>query len=194
MRKRLLLLTCLAIVSALSLAACGDSESDEERVEEAIVSSATNTDPALCTELNTQSFMEQLAKEDGKAAVEGCEEEAENDEGADSVEVSKVEVDGADATAEVAVIGGGLDGQSLEVALVKDGDQWKIDEFVRLTEFDRGTLVENFEREIADSGELDTSFATCFIEAFEEGSKAEIEELLLSGSPKALEEVAEACS
>lgn len=194
MRKRLLLLSCIAIVSALALAACGSSESDEEKVEEAIVGSATNTDPALCTELNTQSFLEQLAQEDGKAAVEECEEEAENDEGADSVEISKVKVDGTKATADVGVIGGGLDGQALEVALVEDGDQWKIDEFVRLTKFDRETLVENFEREISNSGELNSALATCFIEAFEEASKADVEELLLSGSPKAFEEVAEACS
>lgn len=194
MRKRLLLLPCIAIVSALALTACGGSESEEDRVEEVIVSSATNTDPARCTELNTQAFMEQLSQEDGKAAVEGCEQEAEGDEGAESVEVSKIKIRGTNATASVAVVGTGLDGQSLEVAVVKDGDDWKVDEFVRLAKFDRDALVENFEREIAGSGEINQALAACFVEAFEESSQAEIEKMLLGGSPKGFEEVAEACN
>lgn len=193
MRKRLLLLPSIAIVAALALAACGGGESEEDKVEEVIVGSATNTDPARCTELNTQAFMEQLSQEDGKAAVEGCEREAEGNEGADSVEVSKIEIEGADATAEVAVTGTGLDGQSLEVAVVEDGDEWKVDEFVRLARFDRKALIESFEREVSGAEEVNEALAACFVEAFEESSQAEIEEMLLSGSPKGFEKVAEAC-
>jgi len=177
------------------LSACGDSgsESEEGQIEEVIVASATNTDPAKCEELNTQKFIEQLAQSDGAAAVKECEEEAEDDEGADSVSVSAIAIDGESATADVAVAGGGFDGQSLEIGLVKEGAEWKVDEFVKFTDLDQEKLVRVFEREAKASGELDDELVACFVDAFEEATQAEIEDFLLSGSPRELELVAEAC-
>jgi len=177
------------------LSACGDSgsESEEGQIEEVIVASATNTDPAKCEELNTQKFIEQLAQSDGAAAVKECEEEAEDDEGADSVSVSAIAIDGESATADVAVTGGGFDGQSLEIGLVKEGGEWKVDEFVKFTDLDQEKLVRVFEREAKASGELDDELVACFVDAFEEATQAEIEDFLLSGSPRELELVAEAC-
>ncbi|HWI97181.1 MAG TPA: hypothetical protein VNS60_14060 [Solirubrobacterales bacterium] len=122
MRVRLLLLPCILILSALAFAACGSSGGDDGEIEEVIETSATSTDPADCKKLNTQQFMEQTTQESGEAAVKSCEEEAKKEEGAKSVSVSTVEVDGSDATAEAALSGGNLDGQKLELALVKDGD------------------------------------------------------------------------
>jgi hypothetical protein len=195
LRKRLLLLPCILILSALSFAACGSSSGDEGEVEEVIEASATTTNPADCKKLNTQEFMEQTTQESGNAAVKECEEEAKNEEGAKSVSVSAVEVDGSDATAEAALSGGNLDGQTLEVALVKDGDQWKLNEVVGFTKFDQGKLVEGLEASLSEaSSEVDPKFAGCVIEAFKQGSQSEVEELLFGNSPKALEEVFEACS
>jgi hypothetical protein len=194
LRKPLLFLPCVAVLLAFGFSACGGGGDETAEIEEAIETSATTTDPADCKKLETQRFMEQLAQEDGEVAVEECEEEAENEEGSDSVRVSDVEVDGSDATAEAALTGGGFDGQTIEVALVKDGDQWKVDEIVKFTELDQGRLVEVFEEEFSKSpSEINSKLAGCFIESFEDGSQADIEELVLSGSAKALEEVAEAC-
>lgn len=196
MSKRLLLLPCIVLVSALALAACGggNGSSDESQIEEAIEKSAANTDPANCTKLQTQKFTEQTTQESGKAAVRNCEEEAEKEEGAESASVANVEVDGSTATAEATLTGGSFNGQTVEVELVKDGDQWKLNEAVKFTKFDQAKLVEAFERELSKApNEVSPQLATCFIKAFEEGSQAEIEEMLLSGSTRALEEVVEGC-
>jgi len=193
--KRLLLLPCLLLAFAVALSACGGGSSDDEsQIEEAIEKSAASEDPSVCTELQTQKFTEQTTQESGKAAVENCEEEAEENEGVESASVADVEVDGSTATAEAALKGGGFDGQTIEVELVKDGDRWKLNEAVKFTEFDREKLVEAFERELSKaSNELSPQFAACFVEAFKNASQAGIEEMLLSSSPRALEEVAEGC-
>ena len=196
MRKRFLLLPCILILSALSLTACGSSGGGEDgEIEEVIKKSATTTDPADCKKLNTQQFMEQTTQESGSVAVKLCEEEAKEEKGAKSVSVSAVEVDGSDANAEVALSGGDLDGQTLEVALVKDSDQWKLNEVVEFTKFDQGKLVEGLEASLSEaSSEVPPKFAGCVIAAFKRGSQSEVEELLFGNSPKVLEEVLEACS
>ena len=195
MLKRRFALACFLGFSALLLIACGSSgNGDESQIEEAIETSATSTDPADCTKLQTQQFMEQTTQESGKAAVTKCEEEAEAEEGAESASVSNVEVSGLSATAEAALTGGGLGGQTVEVALVKKGEQWQLDEVVKFTNFDRAKLVEYFKEEFEKaSSELPPKLAGCFIEVFQEGSQAEIEEMLLSSSSEGFEEVAEGC-
>ncbi len=194
MRKRLLFLFSVLVVFALVLSACGSSSDETGEVEDVIVASATADNPVNCKKLNTLGFNEQLAGESGDAAVEECEKEAENNEGLDSVKVSEVEVDGTDATAVVALSGGGFDGQTIEVALVKNGEQWKMDEIVKFTKFDPKQLARAFEAQVAKHpGELSNSLASCISEAFASASQEEAEELLLSGSSKAFEGVAETC-
>jgi hypothetical protein len=193
--KRRIALACLLVFSALAVVACGSSNSDESQIEEAIETSATTTNPADCTKLNTQQFMEQTAQESGKAAVKKCEAEAEAGEGAESVSVSNVEVSGSSATAEAALTGGALSGQTLEVELVKSGEQWQLNEVVKFTKFDRAKLVEFVEEEFTPSANGPSpKLAACFVEAFQEGSQSEIEELLFSPSSEGFEELAEACS
>ncbi|MFP5388389.1 MAG: hypothetical protein ACLGG5_03720 [Thermoleophilia bacterium] len=196
MSKRLVLL-CVLLVPTLALSACGggSGSGDESKIEEAIEASATAATPAACTEFQTQKFTEQTTQESGKAAVEQCEEEAEKEEGASSVKVSNVSVSGSDATAEAALSGGGgLDGQTVEVSLVKEGDQWKLDEAVKFTKFDQGKLVEGFEREIEKSGEVSSKFATCLIGALKQIDQTETEELFFHSSGQGFEEIAKECS
>jgi hypothetical protein len=45
---------------------------------------------------------------------------------AEAVRVSRIEVEGAGATALIAPVGGTLDGQTLEVQLAKVGGGWKV--------------------------------------------------------------------
>jgi len=195
LRKRLLLLPCILLFSALALVACGSSGGEEGEIEEVVETSATSTDPADCKKLNTQQFIEQTTQGSGDAAVKQCEADAKEEKGAESVSVSAVEVDGSDATAEVAMSGGNLDGQALEVALIKDGDGWKLNEVVKFTEFDRAKLVDVLEAGLSEpSAEVDPKFASCMVEGFRQGSQAEVEELLFGDSPQALEELFEACA
>jgi hypothetical protein len=195
--KRYLLLPCLLIISALALAACGSSGSnDEGEIEEAIETSATSPDPANCKKLSTQAFMEQSTSASGKEAVEQCEEDAgEPENNAESVEVTKVEVEGEEATADAAFTGGSFDGQTVEVALVKEGDQWKLNEIEGFAKLDKTALVEALETQFeAGESELSEETTACILEGFEESSQPEIEELLLSGSSEPIEELAKECS
>ena len=198
MLKRYFVFPVLLIVSALTFAACGSSGAgDEDQITEAIETLATGTDPANCAKLSTAAFMEQSTQKEGKEASEQCEEEAgEPDKNAESATVSNVEVEGDEATAEVAFTGGGFDGQTLEVALLKEGDQWKLNEVEGFSKLDKTALVEQFEKEFESSSSSGVSeeTAVCIEEAFEESTQAEIEEYLLSGSPEAISELVEECS
>lgn len=196
MNKRHLLLPCLVVASAFLLVACGGGgKSDEDQITEAIETSATSTDPADCTKFATQNFLEQTTQESGPAAAKRCEEEAGEPEGSsESAAVSKLEIEGSEATADVALTGGGFDGQALAVALLKDGDQWKLNEITGFAKFNQARLVETFEKRFSEASEISGRTVTCFTEALEEASESEIEELLMSGSSEPIEELAEACS
>lgn len=198
MPKRPPLLLFALIASAIVLSACGGGggSSDESEIEEAIQTSATSEDPADCTKLATQNFEEQSTESEGAAAVKECEKEASEPEShAESVAVSEVEVEGSKASAEAAVTGGSLDGQTLEIALVKESGQWKLNEVTGFAKLDKAKLVEAFEREFAkSSSEVPEELATCVEEGLEEASQPEIEEYLLSGSPEGIEGLAEECS
>lgn len=187
-------LALLALV--FGLAACGSSESDEDKVVEVIETSVTSAEPADCKELATQAFLEQTELEQGSAAVESCEESAEDTENdPESVEVTEVEVDGSAATADVAFTGGSFDGQTLSVALVEEDGDWKMDEITGFAEFDQEKLADTFE-EALQSGEdaLDPQLATCFAEVIRDVPKAEAEEIVIGGSPDPVVEIIEGCS
>lgn len=194
MKGRLLIpVFVLLVVSALALAACGSSSSAESEIEEAIETAATSSNPSKCTEVETQAFTEQGNGESGKAAVKKCEEEATNGENAESVEVSNVEVEGSEATAEATINGSVLDGQTLEVALVEEEGDWKLNELTGFASFDQGKLVENFGNKLEESKEVEPELATCVVEGLEEASAEEVEELALNSSPEGFEEIAEEC-
>lgn len=95
----------------------------------------------------------------------------------------------------MAVSGGGFDGQAVEVALVKNGDQWKLNEIVKFTKFDSKRLAQAFEEQFGKHpGELSNSLASRLVDALAATSREEAEELLLSGSPKGFEGLFEACA
>jgi hypothetical protein len=138
--------------------------------------------------------MEQVAQTEGAEAVKTCEKEASEETGAKSASVSKVEVDGSEATAEVVLTGGSLDGQGLEVALVEQGDQWKLDEITGFTKFDQAKVIETLEKGFTEpSSEVSESLASCIVESFEEAPQADFEEALLSRSSEGFEEIAGDC-
>jgi hypothetical protein len=191
----------LAALLALtvSLTACGgdddgDSSADEQEIIDAITASATSGDPAACTEVQTQRFTEQTSGGDagGEAAVQQCEQDAA-DAPADEVDVSNVEVDGDSATADAAITGAFLDGQTIEVALVKEGDQWKLDELVGFVEFDRDAFVSGFEEGITSDQEVPPQAAECALEQLEAQSDEELQVFLLGTDPAVEEAIFAPC-
>jgi ABC-type glycerol-3-phosphate transport system substrate-binding protein len=190
-----LLLPLLVLALALALAACGgSSESDEDKVIDVIETSATSADPSNCTELQTAAFNEQSTQESGDAATKACEEEAKEDEGtAESVEVSKVKIDGDTATATAAVTGGDLDGQTLEIEAVKDGEDWKLNELTGFVDFDSAKIVAMLAEGLEEEESIEPKIASCIVETLENSDDSEIEELVLNTGPVSFEELAESC-
>jgi hypothetical protein len=189
--KRLQLLLFFLAVSTLGFVACGSGGSEESKVEEVIEIAAESSDPADCQKLQTQTFTEQASHESGGGATKRCEEEAVKGEGVEAATVSKVKVKGSKATAEVALKGGILDGQAVEVALIKSADGWRLDEITEFSKFDESKLIEVLEREHEGNS---PKFASCFIEAFNEGGEKEVEQLLLAPAAEEVEGVAKRCA
>jgi hypothetical protein len=200
MKKRYLLLPCLLLALGLALSACGGGgssssggSSDESQIEEAIETSATSTDPSVCTEFATQEFLEQTTTQEGPAAVKECEESSEEDEVSESVEVTQVEVEGSEAAAEAKFTGGQLGGQAVAIGLVKEGGTWKLESIIGFTVVDKAALAEQFGTKLEEEGGGSAELAPCIEESIEEAGQSELEELLFGGSPKPAEELAEAC-
>ncbi len=120
----------------LGLAACGGGGEDEKAVK-ANVARFFASDPRGCT-LETERMVrntQDVATTD--AAIASCRRrEQQRQSGADAgtpfapsrgAAVADVSVDGAKATAVATLQGGDLNGQKLDVGLVKQGDVWKID-------------------------------------------------------------------
>jgi hypothetical protein len=193
-RPAFLLVPCLIL--ALALTACGGGDSDSEgEIEEAIETSVTSTDPGKCTDLMTATFRNQVSDASGDAALAECRDEAEDrSDDPDSVTVSEIEVDGSDATAEVAFVGGGYDGQTLTVALIEDDVGWKLDEITGFADLDPEVLATTLEERFEEvSNEITPTQISCIGDGIREARQGEIEELLFGGSSKQLVEFAEAC-
>jgi hypothetical protein len=142
--RRLLLAPLVAL-----LVACGGSSSkggddaksspgDKAAVTAAIKEAATSTDPATCTRLETQRFVEQNELVKGPAAVQRCREHAaDTADNPHTTNVSGVKVAGDVATARAAFEGGNLDGQAIDLRLVKQQGRWKLDHIDDFAKFDR---------------------------------------------------------
>jgi len=195
-KLHLLLLPALLLALGLGLAACGGGgESDEDKITTTIETAATSTDPAVCDETQTLAFMEQTSGgSSGKEAEKECEEEAKSGEGQpDSVSVSKVKVNGENATADAAFKGGIFDAQTLELALVEEGGDWKLDELTGFAKFDAEGLVKAFAEQIEEEPEIKPEMASCLIEGIEELSNAELESVIVENNTEAFGEIAEGC-
>jgi copper chaperone CopZ len=194
--KRILFPLALALVAALAITACGGGSSDEDKITEVIEKAATTVDPKNCTELETQRFNEQNSQQQGKAANKACEEEAEaGEEQAEGAKVSNVSVNGEKATAEVEFEGGSLDSQALEVALVQEEGDWKLDHVEGFANYNGKALGKAFEKEFEENPEgLSAEQAKCIAGKVAGSSQPEAEELFFSGSSEPIIELAEGCA
>jgi copper chaperone CopZ len=193
-RLRLLLLPAL-LISLFGLAACGGGgESEEDKITSTIETAATSTDPAVCGETQTLKFMEATSGGSNKEAEKECEKEAKAGENnPESVTVSKVEVEGEKATANVEFEGGSFNGQTLEVALVEEGSDWKLNELTGFANFDPTQLVKVLAEKLEEEPSIEPRIASCIVEGLEELPKAELEALVIENNTQPIVELAESC-
>ena len=170
-------LTALAL-APVALAACGGgddnnaSSQDENEITAAIDKAATSGDPAACTEVQTANFTKQTS-----GSVESCKRDAANT-AADTIDVTTVEVNGSTATADVTFTGSGLDGQSLDLTLVKEGGQWKLDSVKDFSNFDRDKFTAAFEKQ-ALSG-APPQLVACIKQQFDQATDEQLQAVILT--------------
>jgi len=194
-KKRLLVPSAL-ILAALALTACGGGESDEAKIVKVIETAETTANPRNCTELQTQRFNDQVTQRSGEAGTEACEKEAKAGEAqAKAVNVSKVTVKDEKATAEVEFKGGPLDSQTLEVALVEAGGDWKLDQVEGFADYDGKALGAAFEERFEEKPEgLSPKQAKCISRKIAASSESEAETLFFGGSSEPIIALAESCA
>ncbi len=182
---------CLASAT-LALAACGGGgNSDADQIAEQIDFAATSGDPAACTEAQTLKFTEQTTFETGDAAIASCKKNASDT--SDSAEATDVVVDGDQATAKVAITGGGFDGQTLKLSLVKEGDSWKINSLDGFIDFDPVALGKAFAAQAVESGDLTQAQADCVANNFANGNPQAVEAAIVSGDASQLQPAFQGC-
>lgn len=113
---------------------------------------------------------------------------------AEDVTVSEVEVDGARASAEVALAGGGFGGQTLAVTLAETEAGWEIEEISAFVAYDGAALAAALEERFeAISDEISPAQVSCVGDLVREAPRAKMEALLLTGDSSGFVEFAEAC-
>jgi hypothetical protein len=189
-----LLLPAVLLIFVFGLAACGGGgESDEDKIASTIETAAISTDPAVCNETQTLKFMEQTAGGGGEAEKE-CEKEAEEGTNQpDSVAVSQVKVSGESATADAEFKGGTFNDQTLELSLVEEGGEWKLDEFTGFAKFDPAPFVKALTEQIENEPELEPETAACVVEGIEELSNSELESAIVENNTEVFAEIGESC-
>lgn len=189
--RRLLAPLVLLAAAPFLLAACGgddsDSSADEDDITAAIEQAGTTDAAENCTEVQTQAFTEQTEFTQGDEAITTCEESAGDGEVAgDSVEVESIEVDGDTATAEATFSGGGLDGQTVAISLVKEGDQWKLDSLDEFVTFDKDSFAAGLLESAASDGETPQPVLDCIEQAVSDTPDEELQTIYLSGDEQQL--------
>lgn len=187
----LLLLATLA----LALAACGGGgESAEDKITSTIETAATSKESSVCKETQTLKFMEQTTGSTGREAEKECEEQAESGENnPNAVNVSEVEVEGEKATANVEFEGGNFDGQTLEIALVEEEGEWKLDELTGFANFDPSKLVGVLKEKLEEEASIPARVASCIVEGLGELPKQELESMVIENNTQPIVELAEGC-
>jgi ABC-type glycerol-3-phosphate transport system substrate-binding protein len=189
-------LPAVLLIFVFGLAACGGGgESDEDKITSTIETAATSTDPAACGETQTLKFMEQTAGGgSGGEAEKQCEKEAEEGTNQpDSVTVSQVKVSGESATANAEFKGGTFNDQTLELSLVEEGGEWKLDEFTGFAKFDPAPFVKTLTEQIESEPELEPEAAACVIEGIEELSNSQLESAIVENKTEVFAEIGESC-
>jgi hypothetical protein len=186
-----------ALVAAFSLAACGGSSSsisaDKNQITTAIQAATTSGDPGACTKYQTPRFTGQTnGGSTGQAAVKSCEQNAANS-AASKADVSNVSVNGNSATATITLTGSALNGQTVDVGLVKQGGQWKLDDFKGFASFNKDAIIASLPQQIGSAGGGSPQLVACVRRQLEATPDKEIEDSFLGNSSALEQGIGAAC-
>lgn len=140
-----LLIVCLLVVGRLWM------PSDEERIQATIEAVFTKSYPSYCDEKVTDHYLEREFDEQQPFADDRCRAES-GQGGADSIEVTEIDVRGHHAFAAVSPRGGSLDGSQIEVELVEDGVRWKLQQIYEVLRLDRPSFNRQLAQQIRELG------------------------------------------
>jgi hypothetical protein len=122
----------VVVVLVLVLAGGGDDEGDspEDQVKNRIEEISTGKDPEICETGYTTTFIQKATGRSGSEGVELCKQQVPQNK-TTGVEINEVEVSGSRATAAIVEDGGDFDDEKLEITLVEQGGEWKVDDLDR---------------------------------------------------------------
>jgi hypothetical protein len=186
-KVRLTAAVTASLVAALALAACGGNgnSADEDQITAVLTRAATSGDPAVCTQDQTLKFTEQTSGgAKGQAAVKACEKDAKST-AAEKIDVTDVKVDGDTATATAEATGSIFDGQTISVALVKQGDRWKLDEFKGFEDFNKDAMINAFKQQISSEPGATPQAVDCIVSQFQKASDQTIEDTFTNSNSQA---------
>jgi hypothetical protein len=191
--------TALALaVAAVGLAGCGGSNrgsGESGAVAAAIKRASATTDPADCTRLETQRFLDQAELANGQAAVKSCRDDARDGSGNPrATNVSNVTVAGGTAHARAAFQGGDLDGQVLNLRLVKQDGRWKLDHMDSIAGFDRTRFLRATRSSLQRPPQaLPQDAVGCIVGRFGALSDGELQTVFLQSDPSRVASITGPC-
>jgi hypothetical protein len=184
-----------AVAAALLLAALtvligcgssgGNSDSASDQIKVVVTRAFTHSDPAQCETLATNRWLEQNFGEGGGSTLEECEFESTLPglPEARSVRFDALQVHGASGIATVSVAGGAADGSRLQLQVVRQGGQWKLD-YLRDVQIDRRRFDAATRRDLVAQGTTGSEAACAVDRVRRIFGTDEIERALVSGKTR----------
>ena len=200
-RSRLFALLMICFAVPLTIAACGGDDDDdggggdEDQIVDVIETSPTSTDPEDCAKYQTENFASQLELTFGEeTGLESCADNASETAGdPDSVDVTDVAVDGETATASATFNGGGFDGSTFSVSLVKEGDQWKLDSLDDITGFNLEAFQSALDESLAADPDVSPEAAQCVSDQVATLTEDDVYDVLVNNNDQLFVDVLAPC-
>jgi hypothetical protein len=186
-------LFAVALIAALALCSSGAEGAGlgaKAEIRQLFEGSSGESDVKECSTRKTRHFNEQTTKASGSRALTICERDARLTEGLVITNVvSHIVVRGTTATLRLKQFGDELEGQILELKLIKAGGLWKVDEILGFYHLDRDRLIALFKNAFTRPGAaVPKKTALCIYHGLRQATKEAITEYLYSGSDKAIED------
>jgi hypothetical protein len=103
-------------------------------------------------------------------------------------------VDGDSATAKAHATGSTFDGQTLDVALVKEGGQWKLDDFKGFENFNKDAMVASFRKQLEAEPNSNPQAVNCVVQQFQAASDTQIEGFFTGSNTQAEQQLFGPCA